>query len=416
MSNSRAQHLFSHFVPYLFVLLVLGYPLTVAVTGFFLESTRIASITVRAFYFCFLVYFGFRLGMSRGQHSSFIYIIAGSIFWSSYGFRVVFDVIDPVLQLETEYILAMLFMGTLPSFFIFASARVVPTSYKTVNTLFDLLLFTTACLLIQILVLAYVYSLSIFSIGRLGLAAVNPITFGLLGSQLFILSLFCFFENTKRTRFRVPKYITGGILGIIVMIMTGSRGPILAAIASCFIYFHMSISHTPKMSRIIAPFFIMVVALLIVEFLTRYFDLQFLSRIEAMFDFSSSTADTMSLRIRFEGYAGGITQFLSAPLFGSSIIVPNTNSYPHNLWIESLMAIGLVGTVFLATIVVIAFRCTFIILRARSPNAWIPLLFLQVFIIFQFSGNIWAGMLFFGLMSAVVATGKRIERRHLQTR
>jgi hypothetical protein len=62
-------------------------------------------------------------------------------------------------------------------------------------------------------------------------------------------------------------------------------------------------------------------------------------------------------------------------------------SYPHNLFLEALMAMGVIGTLALLAILLrSALRATDLL---RQGELFIPLVLLQYFIAAQFSGAIW---------------------------
>jgi len=403
-SKPFQQHRKNDVLPYLYTLLLAGYPFAVATTGFFLESTRISSIAMRLVFFGLLLGFGIQAILTRRTSSSFFYIMAGVCFFAFFGTRVFFDLENPYLYVDDSYLLALFFLGTVPSFFVFTSARAVPTSFRTVNFLFKVLFFTISCLVLQIWMASDSFTGGLVA-GRLALDQVNPLTLGLLSAHLLLLTIYCYFEKTQKLKLEKLIYLSAAVLSIVVMIMTGSRSPMLAAFVSCSLYFFLTSNASKRVNRVLVLIFLLVLAYFLAEFLTRYFGLSFTGRLEAMFS-SESRANSLSINYRMNAFQGGIDMFLNNPVLGKSIVESSTNFYPHNLWIESLMSIGLVGTVFLLIMVMFSFRYAYVICMRNHEHLWIALLFLQLFIFQQFSGSIWGSSALFGMMSAVVVIGK----------
>ena len=202
------------------------------------------------------------------------------------------------------------------------------------------------------------------------------------------------------------------LVGLSVLIISGSRSPFLAAVLSLLLYFYLSFRQRPRFSRVVMLILILLFGYLLAEFLSRYFSLKFFSRLEAVFSIGSgsgSGGESLSITSRMTSFRGGIEQFYSAPILGDSIIEKNTNFYPHNIMIESLMSTGLIGTFFLCVTMIYAFSCAVTICRNNTPHLWTVLLFVQLLIFHQFSGALWSAAALFGVMSAIVSIGNSVK-------
>jgi O-antigen ligase len=81
-----------------------------------------------------------------------------------------------------------------------------------------------------------------------------------------------------------------------------------------------------------------------------------------------------------------LQQFYDSPWVGSAIIELQFYDYPHNVFIEGAMAVGLAGLLLLVFIILRAVRRIFRALRQGS--LLVPLLALQMLTAAQVSGSI----------------------------
>ena len=187
------------YVPYLFALLLAGYPFIVGVTGFFTDDTRIFSIVIRLFYFATVLLFFFlsirKVNLANRQGGFWIYITAGTAYLTFYGTRVTSDLGSPFLYEEPLKISAIFFLATIPSFYFFTFRSIVPISFRVVNFLLVFLLVTTVALVCQF-IFSGEFIPSEIKQGRVSTEKVNPITLGLVGAHLFILGVYCYYEKT----------------------------------------------------------------------------------------------------------------------------------------------------------------------------------------------------------------------------
>lgn len=178
-------------------------------------------------------------------------------------------------------------------------------------------------------------------IGRLTLAYTNaPILI------LTILNYKEFFKN------RIISYIVSAIVVVgvsYILMVSTKRGPILWTIVTLLICFYYQ-------SRKSFKYFIYLVVIGLVVYLSIDLILDFIAQ------FAPKSAERISRTIyegdtahRFDtddaqnsGYLLGIKQFLSSPIWGAYFRITETHSmfkgcYPHNIFIELLMTMGLVG-------------------------------------------------------------------------
>lgn len=103
-----------------------------------------------------------------------------------------------------------------------------------------------------------------------------------------------------------------------------------------------------------------------------------------------------------------IDQAVRNPLLGSAYTELQTGQYPHNLLLESFMALGVVGGVLLLFICLRAgFRAA---VRLRLGELLLPLLFVQYFVGAQFSSSLWGAEAFWAIVVLLGATAPQARR------
>jgi O-antigen ligase len=99
---------------------------------------------------------------------------------------------------------------------------------------------------------------------------------------------------------------------------------------------------------------------------------------------SSAQFDNSEIRVLMQ--AGAIEQFLDSPWLGSAIIERQFEDYPHNAFVESLMALGIVGGLMMLGMALILLRGA--VAHFRHGALLVPLLAVQYFGAAQFSGSL----------------------------
>ena len=216
--------------------------------------------------------------------------------------------------------------------------------------------------------------------GRVYFEAVNPISLGHAATTTLIAVLSVSFQPMRPLR-RLVLLATGAAAASTLM-LAASRGPLLALVI-CTIAFGI----TTGRWRWIALITLALVSQLLGA------DSLLVERL------STGAEDDSSLeRLLVQGAA--ITQFLDRPVFGSAFAELQSLEYPHNLFIETGMALGLVGLVVMVMLIYIAgVQC---VRRLRAGERLVPLLLLQYFIAIQFSGSLWGSTSFWALMAVVL--------------
>jgi len=203
--------------------------------------------------------------------------------------------------------------------------------------------------------------------GRLVFEAVNPITLGHVAASTLI-ALVCL------TRMRMPAanhmvLIGIGAIAVWTLLLAGSRGPMVSLACVGIAYAVV----TGRFGWILA----LLVTLGAVLFSTENLIVE---------RFTSAATDVSALeRLVVQGNA--ILQFLASPIYGSAFTELVSLEYPHNLFIETAMALGSIGLFLMLGLLVRTTRLAF--RSVRAGHTLIAMLFAQYFIGAQFSGALW---------------------------
>jgi O-antigen ligase len=113
--------------------------------------------------------------------------------------------------------------------------------------------------------------------------------------------------------------------------------------------------------------------------------------------------------IRIELTERALSQFMVHPIVGDAIVERVSAHYPHNIFIESLMATGLVGFVLLSIVVAVCVRAAWRLIRASHATRWVGLLYVQYLLASMFSGSLFLDGQFWALSVAVLAISSAVR-------
>lgn len=228
-----------------------------------------------------------------------------------------------------------------------------------------------------------------------GNIAIGTITLGNIGVTLFCLAIHVFSINRL---FRTLS-VFAIVLSIFTVIISGSRGPILALFI-CIITAILFINIKKRFSFIF-PLFILGLFVILSPYIITLIGL-----------FSSASAGRILLTL-IDGDSGGrdgyfpvaINQFLKSPVLGGSFVLDDgvgKGDYPHNFFLEGLMTFGIFGGVILLIFSYLGFNISLKLLNTNNKNKWMAFLFFQFFLYSCFSGALWSSIHFVVILSILL--------------
>lgn len=221
---------------------------------------------------------------------------------------------------------------------------------------------------------------------RLTFEGLNAITLGHVGVSAALAAL-ALWSRPQVIGGRMT-LLTGGVLSVASLVLSGSRGPFLALVLALVTYSVIR----GRWGQIIAAG---LALLFLIPSVLAAQGFTLVSR------FANIYKDVSALG-RLEFQANAIDQGAQNPIFGSAYIELTSGQYPHNLFVESFMAMG-GGGLFL--FIIISFRAGIrAVSRLRSGEVLLPILFVQYFVGAQLSGSIWGASGFWICVVLVMAT------------
>jgi len=229
---------------------------------------------------------------------------------------------------------------------------------------------------------------------RFGLESLNPISVGYY-SSICIISCSLLVMDKKISSLLKFIAIIGIFLGLVMLLLANSRGPIAALIIVLLFISRKQITNS------ITIWFVYLFGLSLIVFFTDLFT-PILDRSLPTF-----TGDfDLSVLGRLDYQLAAIEIFLENLLIGGAALIPegNLGTHPHNLPIEIAMSLGLLG------LSVFCF-CYFIALRRITDvyydsNPLLPALFIGAAVMTMFSGSIATSGAFFFILAGVLSSTK----------
>jgi O-antigen ligase len=235
--------------------------------------------------------------------------------------------------------------------------------------------------------------------GRLGFEKINPIGLGHVGCTT-VLATIVFFEKAG-SRFKQAISLISAGLGLAVLYLAESRGPVLALAAAFTAYLLFRKAGWKYAIFVFAGSYAVITIFATVGVHSLLTDLRFTST-------NGLLEDRSSLE-RMRIYQEAIDAFLRNPIIGTSFALPESGGWAHNIFIEAAMALGVVGLVLLVILCLRSFASSVSALRTGGTMS--AFLFLQFVVAGQFSGALWGWP---GLWIGVALTNalrRRIRKR-----
>ena len=238
----------------------------------------------------------------------------------------------------------------------------------------------------------------VHDIGRFNTESLNPITIGHIGLTLTLLLGWLALLQTK-TNFWKKRILTfsGILLGLYLIISSASRGPIVTFFVVTFFYL-LSVNLKKTWKPVVFFILLLTIGYALAVHFEKLGRFSAVSRIESAF-----SENDMAVVGRKTSYAGAWNQFLESPIVGDTLEERGTNFYPHNVILESFMATGVMGGIPFLIMLALGIVSSNKLLKLKSVNGWVGLIFIQYFTAAQFSGAIYNTTIMWTFMSATIS-------------
>lgn len=143
-----------------------------------------------------------------------------------------------------------------------------------------------------------------------------------------------------------------------------------------------------------------IIAFILLVLISDYFGSNIFNRFISIFSDVSSNS-TSGERVLI--WKQSLSQFFANPIFGDRMEVVGYNIYPHNLFIEVLQNVGLLGALPFFCLVAIGLKECFLLFRNHRSYSWIGVFFLQALAQNTFSGAIYNASWFWFSLALVIS-------------
>ena len=227
---------------------------------------------------------------------------------------------------EYEIYIRIVFLNMFPSIALLSINFSREMVEKLTGLIFNFLLIILGCSFIYVLLISQIFARSS------GMLASYYISTGHYGLSLIILSVFYYFLSSNKKL----KPAIGITLGLFAILISSARSPILAAAIIIIIVF----SYINKLK-----YWLGLVSAIIIFIISIYY---------LKHSFLSTEYIVRIYDAVFENNGYGRSHYLSAgwgifrnnPLFGGATLFED-GMYPHNVFVEVLMSMGIVGFILL---------------------------------------------------------------------
>lgn len=335
---------------------------------------------------CILLFFR-EIGKSKIVPEIIIYLC----FFSIYFLRILYDYSlgRPLYIDYQKLILYFISFSTIP-FVVITSVNI---SRVKINTVFKGFLYSTV---IFSFLATLLYGKYIGTVSRLASRYVeddvlSPLILSYC-SALGIGVLIMFLVYNKVTKGQRIVIYLAILLNLIPFYLGASRGSILSLFVP-FLFLVFSRISIKIIFKSIIVLFISVIVLYYIDVATESgLFARFLSIGDAV-ESQSSSASRLGL------WMHALDQFMDYPIFGDKLQTNNIDIYPHNIILEILQSIGIIGFIPFAILLFRAFTVCKQIFRNYVEFAWIPTIFIQAFVQNMFSGAIYTASWFWVSMA-----------------
>ena len=295
---------------------------------------------------------------------------------------------------------------TLGACFLPAAALLFANSRATWVGVWKLALVLSSCTTLILGYLALSGSVANWA-GRLATEILNPISVGHVGVTLTALVLGA--PRTAHSGGPLSALLGTGLLaaGALLVFASLSRGPLVTLVGIYAAALVFRPGRFPAGVRLGAIATVVVLGFFAVKQVAPTL-LHSINLLEAAGGVRL-TLDDQSTSYRVVVIGDALRGFAESPLLGASLAEECSGDYPHNFFVESLLATGLVGFVCLAVIVAVGAHAAFNLVRRSAFAAWAGLLFLQALIASLVSGSLFLSDGFWVSLALILSAGQTLE-------
>lgn len=283
-------------------------------------------------------------------------------------------------------------------------------SYKKINIeIFSNIV--VSMLIISLLISIYsnqalAKSIDLSYVRQQGNKGLSSIEYGQAAVSLILISLYKSM-NKKNNKKYIFFYYGCMLLGVYAMLKAGSRSPIISLLVAI-----IAIVLKNNKNTFVNLFFIIVI---FIGLLLFYDDIvKFIGMISPIMKMRINLLGHGDLNMRDVLFMDAVNQFIRAPLIGNDIVLIDGSGagwYPHNIFIESFMVLGVFGGLIMTILTVVTIMYSLYLLKNDKENTGLyAVLFFQHLVLSGVSGALQNSGVFFTLMVLIITNGSYIKK------
>ena len=397
---------------WLVIFIAFGYPVTVSIPVFLgMASSTPINMAFRVLYvgmsFFLILSASFRKRSDKLTLGSYFIIC----FWIIYSVRIFYDVsiLGLIPPLKTQFYIYSFALG---NGLIALIGILLSAKFANLKTFFNKLyifLFLGNSLTILLLFKSNGFSPDLFesrahlvlkNSGK-NMDVLNPILIGYYGEVLALVTISKLMLGSENKLWTTLILLAGTALGLLNLVLGASRGPLISfvLILLIIITFHLKTVKKGVVYFLKAFTVLLIILYFSVSTLAPLLaDTTMINRFKFLLE-AQSTTEGVSFEARDINYSTAWAQFKESPIIGDQYIL-TWGGYPHNIYLEVLMATGLLGAVFFYSVIFEFIRKAFRIWRYFSFDTFIILIITLTSIFSHFtSGNLYTCVGFWVLIS-----------------
>lgn len=177
------------------------------------------------------------------------------------------------------------------------------------------------------------------------MGVVNPILIGSYGAFLSLTSLsLLIIRKEKMAYWKQGLLLISSIIGIVAILLSGSRGPLLLFIVGVILLFakYVTFKRTTPVHLLKVSSIIIVGIMAFVFVFLPYIADNAITSFKRLTSTVSSNEGYVKEK-RFYEWESAIIQYVNNPILGDKYVTDYDGYYPHNVYLEVLMSTGTIG-------------------------------------------------------------------------
>lgn len=389
---------------FVFIFSLQGYTLIAALSNLLGLNNYVLSIVFRS---CIVIASLFLLARTRWHVKQKQIIFCLILFWLFYFGRLFYTLISNTMQPNvgiSTYWIWSVGVCFLP---IMALLQLGSFSQDALRKLFQVTIgiYITGALLLYIN-LIYFGTANLIVNSRFELTSLNPITIGMSSGALLLFGFVLWSQWTSSSP-KLPYFFFISsviIISSLLLILSNSRGPQISLILSLLFWLLVGRKTVKPQTLIIVVLsasLFFTIGYLFRDYLDEYTEIRLLNI------FSSSDPSTLT---RIHILVSSFNVFLSSPIIGGGLVEPIYRSYSHNIIFDSLMGVGILGTILILIPIIYGVYKSALLIRSRHSCSWLALIYIYYLIASIFSGTIHNSVEFWVLLvSLIVVSNEAIQ-------